>query len=441
MAELFLGGLVDPATHERTGDDVRIGDRRLHDARRDRRHDRVGQDRPRRRAHRGGAAGRAAGAADRPEGRPHQPLPHVPGPAPRPTSGRGSTTPRPRRPACRPTSSPPSRRRRGPRASPAGASARPTSPRCGRRRTSRSTRRARSRACRSTSSARCRCRPTRATPRSSATRSRATSSGLLGLVGIEADPLSSREHILLVNLIHHSWSAGHAARPADARRDDPAAADPQARRVRARPVLPAGRPHDAGDEAQRPARVAVVRGVGRWAPRSTSSRCCTPPTARPRCAIVTTAHLSDEERQFVTSLRPVQARHVDAPPERHHRPAGAALHGRGRRLPAADRQPADEEADHAADEAGACVRRRRRADDAEPGRRRLQGAVQRRHVDDRPAADRPRQAAPARRHERGERRASTSAPSATRSAGSPSASSCCAAPARTSPRCSPRAGR
>jgi len=35
-------------------------------------------------------------------------------------------------------------------------------------------------------------------------------SGLLGLVGIEADPLSSREHILLSNLISHSWNAGKA---------------------------------------------------------------------------------------------------------------------------------------------------------------------------------------------------------------------------------------
>jgi hypothetical protein len=36
--------------------------------------------------------------------------------------------------------------------------------------------------------------------------------GLLGLVGIDADPLASREHILLSNLIHHSWSEG---RPLD----------------------------------------------------------------------------------------------------------------------------------------------------------------------------------------------------------------------------------
>ena len=33
-------------------------------------------------------------------------------------------------------------------------------------------------------------------------------SGLLGLVGIDADPLSSREHILLANLIQDAWSAG-----------------------------------------------------------------------------------------------------------------------------------------------------------------------------------------------------------------------------------------
>jgi len=32
--------------------------------------------------------------------------------------------------------------------------------------------------------------------------------GLLGLVGIEADPLSSREHILLANLVQHAWTTG-----------------------------------------------------------------------------------------------------------------------------------------------------------------------------------------------------------------------------------------
>ena len=35
-------------------------------------------------------------------------------------------------------------------------------------------------------------------------------SGLLGLVGIDADPLSSREHILLSNLIETAWTQGHS---------------------------------------------------------------------------------------------------------------------------------------------------------------------------------------------------------------------------------------
>jgi len=32
--------------------------------------------------------------------------------------------------------------------------------------------------------------------------------GLLGLIGVDADPLSSREHILLVNLLHRAWAQG-----------------------------------------------------------------------------------------------------------------------------------------------------------------------------------------------------------------------------------------
>ncbi|HOL46181.1 MAG TPA: ATP-binding protein [Candidatus Saccharicenans sp.] len=35
-----------------------------------------------------------------------------------------------------------------------------------------------------------------------------TVSGLLGLLGLEADPLQSREHILLSNLLHSAWKAG-----------------------------------------------------------------------------------------------------------------------------------------------------------------------------------------------------------------------------------------
>ena len=36
------------------------------------------------------------------------------------------------------------------------------------------------------------------------------------------------------------------------------------------------------------------------------------PDGRPRCAIVTTAHLSDQERQFATTLIPVSYTHLRA---------------------------------------------------------------------------------------------------------------------------------
>ena len=36
----------------------------------------------------------------------------------------------------------------------------------------------------------------------------ATAAGLLGLIGVDADPLQSREHILLATLFDHAWSAG-----------------------------------------------------------------------------------------------------------------------------------------------------------------------------------------------------------------------------------------
>ena len=35
-------------------------------------------------------------------------------------------------------------------------------------------------------------------------------SGLLGLIGVEADPVKSREHILLANLFEHAWKAGES---------------------------------------------------------------------------------------------------------------------------------------------------------------------------------------------------------------------------------------
>ena len=272
----------------------------------------------------------------------------------------------------------------------------------GRRRTSRSTRPARSRACRSTSSARCRS-PTPTTTRSSATRSTATSPACSG--SSASTPTRCRAAST------SCWPTSSSTRGRRARRSTwptlvGMVQQPPIRKLGVFELdqfFPAGRPHEAGHEAQRPARLAGVRRVGQ---RPAARRADAAVHAGWQGPLRDRDHRPPVRRGAPVRhvARALQARHVDAPPERHHRPAGAAVHGRGRRLPAADRQPADEEADHDADEAGPGVRRRRRAGDAEPRRRRLQGAVQRRHVDGRPAADRARQAAPARRDERGGRR-------------------------------------
>ena len=264
--------------------------------------------------------------------------------------------------------------------------------------------------------------------------------GLLGLVGIDADPLSSREHILISNLINHSWTEGRAL---DLMTLVGMIATPPIRKLGVFEL------DQFFPEADRMKLAMQLNGLlaspsfAAWAagpPLDIDSMLFTPDGR----AALRDHHDRPPLRRGASVrhlTRALEARHVDAPSVGHDRPAGDALHGRGRRLPAADGQSADQEADHAADEAGPRVRCRRRPLDAEPGRHRLQGDLERRHLDDRPAPDRPRQGASARRDVVGVPAVSTSERSATRSPGSANESSCCAGPARTSPRSSRPVGR
>ena len=126
-------------------------------------------------------------------------------------------------------------------------------------------------------------------------------SGLLGLVGIEADPLSSREHILLSNLIAHSWQAGHAL-------DLPTLvgmiARPPIRKLGVFELDQFFPPDDRMALAMRLNGLLASPSFAAWAMGAALDIQSMLFTAdgRARCAIVTTAHLSDEERQFVTSL-------------------------------------------------------------------------------------------------------------------------------------------
>src|SRR5829696_8850176 len=117
-------------------------------------------------------------------------------------------------------------------------------------------------------------------------------SGLLGLVGIEADPLSSREHILLSNLIMNEWSNGRGL-------DLPTlvgmALTPPIRKLGVFELDAFFPPSDRTAFAMRLNGLLASPSFGAWMngpPLDIDSMLRTA-DGGPRCAIVTTAHLGD----------------------------------------------------------------------------------------------------------------------------------------------------
>ena len=126
-------------------------------------------------------------------------------------------------------------------------------------------------------------------------------SGLLGLVGIDTDPLSSREHILLTNLIINEWQHGRGL-------DIPTlvglALKPPIRKLGVFELDEFFPPNDRNAFAMRLNGLLASPSFGAWmsgSPLDIDTMLRTP-TGAPRCAIITTAHLGDTERQFVTTL-------------------------------------------------------------------------------------------------------------------------------------------
>lgn len=125
--------------------------------------------------------------------------------------------------------------------------------------------------------------------------------GLLGLVGVDADPLSSREHILIANLINHSWTEGKAL---DLMTLVGMIASPPIRKLGVFEL------DQFFPEADRMKLAMQLNGLlaspafAAWAagPPLDIDSMMFDAAGKPRCAIITTAHLSDAERQFVTSL-------------------------------------------------------------------------------------------------------------------------------------------
>ena len=124
-------------------------------------------------------------------------------------------------------------------------------------------------------------------------------SGLLAMIGIQADPLSSREHILLSNLIEHSWMSG---RDLDLAALVGQVQQPPVRKLGVFDVDTFFPPNDRTTFAMRLNGLLASPAFAAW---STG-----PPLDiadllwdgdRPRAAIVTISHLSDDERQFVVT--------------------------------------------------------------------------------------------------------------------------------------------
>ena len=126
-------------------------------------------------------------------------------------------------------------------------------------------------------------------------------SGLLGLVGADADPLSSPEHILLSTLIDKAWNEGvdlDLAALIGQVQDPP---------VRKLGVLELDAFFPAKDRTKLATKLNglvaspafTAWGMG---PSADPARMLRTEDGRPRAAIVSLAHLSDEERQFVVTL-------------------------------------------------------------------------------------------------------------------------------------------
>src|ERR1043165_8868400 len=125
--------------------------------------------------------------------------------------------------------------------------------------------------------------------------------GLLGLVGIDADPLRSREAILLGTLIETAWRQG---RGMSLETLIPAVADPPFERLGALPV------ETVYPRRERESLMLALNNL--LAPSSFEEGLPGEPLdidkmlkaadGRPRLSIVSTSHLSDAKRLFVTAL-------------------------------------------------------------------------------------------------------------------------------------------
>jgi hypothetical protein len=126
-------------------------------------------------------------------------------------------------------------------------------------------------------------------------------SGLLGLVGVDADPLTSREHVLLSTILERSWRAGEDASLESLLR---ATQSPPVQKLGALDLESFYPEKDRLALAARLNSLLASPAFAAWREGDPIDvqRLLHGNDGRPRIAIVSIAHLGDDERMFVVTL-------------------------------------------------------------------------------------------------------------------------------------------
>ena len=128
-----------------------------------------------------------------------------------------------------------------------------------------------------------------------------TTTGLLALMGIEGDPISSREHILIANIIKSTWETGLGLDLAGLIRS---IQTPPFERIGILDLESFFPSKDRFSLAMRINNLLATPGFEAWLEGEPLdvNRFLHTPTGKPRASIFTISHLSDQERMFFVSM-------------------------------------------------------------------------------------------------------------------------------------------
>jgi len=126
-------------------------------------------------------------------------------------------------------------------------------------------------------------------------------SGLLALAGVEADPVQSREHILLANIVDREWRAG---RNLDLASIIHAVQEPGLDQIGILPLESFFPAKDRFALSMRLNNLAASPGFSAWTEGEPLDiqRLLYTPEGRPRVSVLSIAHLSDAERMFFVTV-------------------------------------------------------------------------------------------------------------------------------------------